>query len=138
LLGRACGPDLLAFGAVFGSYYYLSGKGDNRQAYLIFPHCPIEILPAQHRVIPWESIKEKLATSKAAVAALRTFRFSTGIGKDVAFDSSLPRHGDLVALLRTRCGKPATSHSRKGQLTEYQTYSFALLASELCISALAR
>ena len=57
--GAGAGLTLLAFGAVFGSYYYLSGKGDNRQAYLIFPHCLIEILPAQHRVIPWESIKEQ-------------------------------------------------------------------------------
>jgi hypothetical protein len=107
--GAGAGLTLLAFGAVFGSYYYLSGKGDNRQAYLIFPQCLIEILPTQHRVIPWESIREKLATSKATVAALRTFRFSTGTGKDVAFDSSLPKHEDLAALLRTRGGKPATS-----------------------------
>ena len=105
--GAGAGLTLLAFGAVFGSYYYLSGKGDNRQAYLIFPQCLIEILPTQHRVIPWESIREKPATSKATVAALRTFRFSTGTGKDVAFDSSLPRHEDLAALLRTRGGKPA-------------------------------
>jgi hypothetical protein len=107
--GAGAGLTLLAFGAMFGSYYYLSGKGDNRQAYLIFPQCLIEILPTQHRVIPWESIREKPATSNATVAALRSFRFSTGTGKDMAFDSSLPRHEDLAALLRTRGGKPAAS-----------------------------
>jgi len=107
--GAGAGLTLLAFGAVFGSYYYLSGKGDNWQAYLIFPQGLIEILPTQHRVIPWESIREKPATSKATVAALRTFRFSTGTSKDVAFDSSLPRHEDLAALLRTRGRKPAAS-----------------------------
>jgi hypothetical protein len=100
---------LLAFGAVFGSYYYLSGKGDNQQCYLIFPQCLVEILPAQHRIIPWEAIGEKTGTSKAAVASLRSFRFSAGPGKDVAFDSSLPRHEELAALLRFRGGKSASS-----------------------------
>jgi len=107
--GAGAALTLLAFGAVFGSYYYLAGRGDNRQAYLIFPQCLIEMLPTQHRVIPWESIREKLDTSKATVAALRSFRFSTGTSKDVAFDSSLPRHEDLATLLRTRGGKLSTS-----------------------------
>ena len=100
---------LLAFGAAFGSYHYLSGKGDNQQVYLIFSQCLVEILPAQHRIIPWEAIGEKTATSKAAVAALRSFRFSAGTGKDVAFDSSLPRHEELAALLRSRGGQSASS-----------------------------
>ena len=100
---------LFAFGAVFGSYYYLSGKGDNHQAYLIFPECLVEIHPNQHRIIPWEAIREKMAASKAAVAALRSFRFSAGAGKDVAFDSSLPRYEELAAVLRSRGGKPASS-----------------------------
>jgi len=100
---------LFAFGTVFGSYHYLSGRGDNHQAYLIFPECLVEILPTQHRIIPWEGIQERMATSKAAVAALRSFRFSAGAGKDVAFDSSLPRHEELAALLRSRGGRPASS-----------------------------
>ena len=100
----------LAFGAVFGSYYYLSGKGDNQQSYLIFPQCLVEILPMQHRVIPWEAIREKTGTSKAAVAALRSFRFSAGPEKDIAFDSSLPRHEELAALLLSRGGKSGSSH----------------------------
>lgn len=90
----AAGAGLLflAFGSVFGSYYYLSGKGDNQQSYLIFPQCLVEILPTQHRIIPWEAIREKAGTGKAAVAALRSFRFSAGAGKDVAFNASLRRH----------------------------------------------
>ena len=100
---------LLALGSVFGSYYYLSGKADNRQYYLIFPQCLVEILPAQHRIIPWEAIGEKTGTSKAAVAALRSFRFSARPGKDIAFDSSLPRHEELAALLRSRGGRSASS-----------------------------
>jgi hypothetical protein len=100
---------LLALGAVFGSYHYLSGKGDNQQAYLIFPQCLVEILPTQHRIIPWEAIREKTATGGAAVAALRSYRFSAGAAKDVAFDSSLPRHEQLAALLRSRGGESASS-----------------------------
>jgi hypothetical protein len=69
--GGGAGLVLLASGAVFGSYYYLSGKGDIRQVYLIFPQCLVEMLPTHHRIIPWEVIEEKMATSKATVAVLR-------------------------------------------------------------------
>jgi hypothetical protein len=100
---------LLAFGASFGSYHYWSGKGDNKQVYLIFPQCLAEILPTQHRMIPWEAIREKAGTSQAAVAALRSYRFSAGAGKDIVFDSSLPRHEELAAWLRSRGGKSASS-----------------------------
>ena len=100
---------LLAFGAFFGSYYYLSGKGDNKRAYFIYPQCLVEILSAEHRIISWEAIREKLGTSQAAVAALRSYRFSAGAGKDIVFDSSLPRHEELAALLRSRGGKSASS-----------------------------
>ena len=100
---------LLAFGAFFGSYYYLSGKGDNKRAYFIYPQCLVEILPAEHRIIPWEAIREKLGTSQAAVAVLRSYRFSAGTSKDIVFDSSLPRHEELAALLRSRGGKSASS-----------------------------
>jgi hypothetical protein len=99
---------LLAFGAVFGSTYYLRGKGDNRQAYLIFPQCLVEVLPTRHRIIPWEALREKTATGKAAVAALRSFRFSVRADKDVGFDASLPRHEELAALLRSRGGESAS------------------------------
>ena len=100
---------LLAFGAFFGSYYYLSGKGDNKRAYFIYPQCLVEILSAEHRIISWEAIREKVGTSQAAVAALRSYRFSAGAGKDIVFDSSLPRHEELAALLRSRGGKSASS-----------------------------
>ena len=100
---------LLAFGGVFGSYYYFSGKGDNQQSYLIFPQFLVEILPTQHRIIPWEVIREKAGTGNAAVAALRSFCFSAGAGKDVAFNASLRRHEELAALLRARGGKAAGS-----------------------------
>lgn len=100
---------LLAFGAFFGSYYYLSGKGDNKRAYFIYPQCLVEILSAEHRIISWEAIREKVGTSQAAVAALRSYRFSAGAGKDIVFDSSLPRHEELAALLRSRGRKSASS-----------------------------
>ena len=97
----------LAFGAFFGSYHYWSGKGDNKQVYLIFPQCLVELLPTTHRIISWEAIREKIGTSQAAVASLRSYRFSGGSGKDIVFDSSLPRHEELAALLRLRGGKSA-------------------------------
>src|SRR5262249_24572452 len=111
---------LLAFGAFFGSYHYLSGKGDNKQVYLIFPQCLAEILPTRHRIIPWEAIREKMGTSQASVAALRSYRFQAGAGKDVVFDSSLPRHEELAVLLRSRGGKSAGSRipARAGASTE--------------------
>src|SRR5215467_9911644 len=59
---------LLAFGAFFGSYHYWSGKGDNKQVYLVFPQCLVELLPTTHRIISWEAIREKMGTSQAAVA----------------------------------------------------------------------
>ncbi len=62
--GAGTGLTLLGFAALFGSYYYLSGRGDNKQAYLIFPHCLIEIRPAQHRFIAWESTRQIRRTSK--------------------------------------------------------------------------
>src|SRR5215467_11542408 len=102
------GLVLLAFGGVFASSYYLSGKADNHQAYLIFPQCLVEVLPTRHRIIPWEVLQEKTATSEAAVAALRSFRFSVRADKDVGFNASLPRHEELAALLRSRSGKSAS------------------------------
>src|SRR5262252_8846212 len=100
---------LLAFGAFFGSYHYWSGKGDNKQVYLVFPQCLVELLPTTHRIISWEAIREKMGTSQAAVASLRSYRFSGGSGKDIVFDSSLPRHEELAALLRLRGGKSASA-----------------------------
>ena len=88
----------------------MSGKGDHKRSYFIYPQCLVEILAAEHRIIPWEAIREKLGTSQAAVAALRSYRFSAGAGKDILFDSSLPRHEQLAVLLRSRGGKSASSH----------------------------
>ena len=93
---------LLACFALYGSNYYFSGKGDPRQAYLSFAECLVEISPKGHRIIPWDQI-----AAPRSSPALKMFRFSTAGGKDIAFDSSMPRHDDLVSLILDRAGRSA-------------------------------
>lgn len=90
----------------FGAYYYFSGAGDNKQAYLVYPTCLVELFPDKHRIIPWETI----GTAKATGPVLKTFRFPAGPGsKDIAFDYSLPNHDELAALIVNRGGSRAVS-----------------------------
>jgi hypothetical protein len=96
---------LLGCASAFGSYYYFSGAGDNKQTYLIYSNCLVELFPRQHRIIPWE----KIGASKSAVPLLKMFRFSTGTAKDVAFDSSLPKHDELAGLISSRSSSRVNS-----------------------------
>jgi hypothetical protein len=95
---------LLGCASAFGSYYYFSGAGDNKQTFLIYSNCLVELFPRQHRIIPWEEI----GASKSAVPILKMFRFSTGTGKEIAFDSSLPKHDELASLISSRSGSRAS------------------------------
>lgn len=95
----------LACGTAFGSYYYFSGAGDNKQAYLIYANCLVELFPKQHRIIPWE----KIGPSKSSIPAFKIFRFTTGAAKDIAFDGSLPKHAELAALIGSRGGRRLNS-----------------------------
>jgi hypothetical protein len=85
-----------------GSYYYFSGAGDNKQTYLIYSSCLVELFPKQHRKISWEKIRPK-----PSMPGLKMFRFSSGMGKDLAFDGSLPQHEELAALIGRRAGTNA-------------------------------
>jgi hypothetical protein len=97
--------SLLGCASALGSYHLSSGAGDNKQAYLVYDKCLVELFPRRHRVIPWE----KIATSTSNTPVLKMFRFSTGTGKDIAFDSSLPKHDELAGLIDLRRGTPARS-----------------------------
>lgn len=99
---------LLACGMAFGSSYYFSGAGDNKQAYLIYSNCLVELFPKQHRIITWE----KIGPSKSSMPAFKIFRFATGMAKDVAFDGSLPKYEELAALIGNRSGRRVSSGVR--------------------------
>lgn len=96
---------LLALGAAFGSYYYFTGAGDNKQTYIIYRDCLVELFPKQHRIIRWEQI----GASKNAVPWMKIFRFTTRNGKDISFDGTLPNHIKLASMIGDRAGKPMAS-----------------------------
>ena len=100
---------LLASFALYGSNYYFSGKGEPKQSYLSFPQCLVEISRKGHRIIPWDQI-----AARKSSPALTMFRFSTAGGKDIAFDSSLPRHNDLASLILDRAGRLAPKRASIG------------------------
>jgi hypothetical protein len=100
--------------SAYGSYRFLSGAGDNKQAYLIYRDSLVELRPQQHRIIPWQ----KITPSPASRPALKTYRFATDVGKGIAFDSTLPGYGELASVIESRSGASAKSTHKAASADE--------------------